>query len=75
MRISVNPEPGFKFADRKAYRVLMDGRQLERVVKVDTCAGVAWVMDTDSEGKIRFDRRKQEFFIRRVYGPMRLEAL
>lgn len=76
MRLSCTPERGYRVKrPGEGYRVLMDGRQLERVVKVDTVAGVAWVADTDKDGKVRIDRQKQEVILRRVLGPMRLERL
>lgn len=75
-RISANPDdPGFKWKGRTGYRVLMDGRPLERAVRVDTCAGVAWVADTDRDGNIRIDRKKGEVILRRVLGPMRVQEL
>lgn len=73
MRLSVYREKGFKEAH--GYRVLMDGRQLERVVKVDTVTGVAWVHDVDRAGKLRLDRKRGEIVLRKIYGPMRVEPM
>lgn len=76
MRLSCLPESGFRQKrPGEGYRVLMDGKPLQRVMKADTCAGVAWVADTDNEGNIRIDRQKQEVILRRIYGPMRLERM
>lgn len=73
MRLSAYQEKGFKEAH--GYRVLMDGRQLNRVLKVDTCTGVAWVHDVDKSGRPRFDPRRDEVVVRKVYGPMRVERI
>lgn len=73
MRLSAYPQKGFK--QGVGYRVLMDGRQLKRVVKVDTCAGVAWVHDADRSGNLRIDRKREEIVLRRVFGPMRVEKM
>lgn len=73
MKVSVYKVPGFK--QGHGYRVMMDGRQLERVFQADSCTGVAWIADTDADGMVRIDRNKQEVMVRKVYGPIRLEKM
>lgn len=75
MKLSVYDEPGFRNVSGQGWRVLMDCRPLEKVFKVDTCSGVAWVADTDAEGNARIDLKRDEIMVRRVFGPMRVEPM
>jgi len=75
MKLSVYNEPGYRNVAGQGWRITMDGRALERVVRVDTCTGVAWVHDTGKNGELRIDRARSELVERRVFGPMRAEPM
>lgn len=75
MKLSVYNERGYRNVSGQVWRVTMDGRPLDHVVKVDTCSGVAWVMDTEADGSIRLNRNRDEIVLRRVLGPMRAERV
>lgn len=75
MKLSVYNMPGYRNVSGQVWRVLMHGRPLSRVFRVDTTTGVAWVADTDADGNIRIDRKRGEVIERRILGPMRVERL
>lgn len=73
MKLSVHKEPGFE--QGIGYNVFKDGEKLERVVKVDTDAGIAWVHETDTAGRSVIDPETKEIVLREVYGVMRVEKI
>lgn len=73
MKISADEFPGFKMVRRA--KVIMDGRELKKVIRVDTCAGVAWVHAKNPDGSLKINPDRQSIAERRIYGPMRVEAI
>lgn len=75
MRLSVYDEPGYRSTAGERWRVLMDGRPLDRVVRVDTCTGAAWVHVTDKDGQPMLDRKRDRIVERGMLGPMRAQRI
>ena len=75
MKLSVYAEPGYRNVAGEGWRVLLDGHPLERVLRVDTATGVAWVADTDEAGQVKIDRRCKCVVERRILGSLRVERI
>ncbi len=73
MKLSVYDEPGYRNVAGEGWRVLLDGRPLDMVVRVDTATGKAWTHAADADGRLIIDG--DHVRERCILGSLRVERI